>query len=252
MEAVVPRHELEKYGLGEGDARAAVAEELRDEKVDFCIAIGGDGTILRAFNRFRGFATPVMGINFGRVGFLSAIGPDDIQAGLPPFLRGEYETLELALLETGTGGERQLAINDLVVHKPDGGSVIRLGYEVEGVEMDTFNCDGLVASTPAGSTAYNLSCGGPLVSLNLDAVVLTAIAPHTLRARTMVLAPGDELLIRNYSLGAAAAVYLDGRHAGSVEPGGDISVSLAAERAQLVIPPGAGFFPKMRDKFIRR
>ncbi|GBE57362.1 putative inorganic polyphosphate/ATP-NAD kinase [bacterium BMS3Abin01] len=248
---MIPRYEMEKYDLEDGGSAATVTEDLGDEQVDFCIAIGGDGTILRAFNRFQGLQTPVLGINFGKVGFLSAIEPGDITRDLAPFLRDQYEAQELNLLVLDAAGSRSLAINDVAVQKSDGGSVVRLGYQVDGVEMDTINCDGLVVATPAGSTAYNLSCGGPMVSLNLEALILTAIAPHTLRSRSLVLAPKEKLVIHNHSLGSAAAIYLDGRHAGDLGPGGDISVSLAAEKARLIQPPEANFFRTMRSKFIR-
>ena len=144
---------MEKYDLEDGGSAAIVVDDLGDEQVDFCIAIGGDGTILRAFSRFEELQTPVLGINFGRVGFLSAIGPSNITTELAPFLRGEYETQELNLLMMEAAGSRALAINDVAVQKSDGGSVVRLGYLADGVEMDTFNVDGRVVATPAGSTA---------------------------------------------------------------------------------------------------
>ncbi len=250
VEAVVPREEVEKHSL-DVPAGTRVLPHVRDAEVDFCIAIGGDGTILRAFNRFPGMQTPVLGINFGNVGFLAAIGRERIAETLAPFLRGEYRLVELGLLAMEHAGERRLAVNDVVVHKPDGGSVVRLAYRVDDTGMDSFNCDGMVVATPAGSTAYNLSNGGPLLSLALDSLVLTAIAPHTLSARPLVLSPAEKVTIENRSLGAPAALYLDGRHAGDLEPGGAVTVQLAAEKARLVQSPDADFLRNLRDKFIR-
>ncbi len=248
---LLPEREVEKYSLGDMGGAVQVVGDMADAEVDFCIAIGGDGTILRAFSRFRGMQTPILGINFGNVGFLSAIEPDGIGEILRGMLRGEYELLELSLLELKHGRERSLAINDVVIHKPDGGSVVRLSYQVGEVELDSVICDGMVISTPAGSTAYNLSNGGPLLSLDLDACVVTAIAPHTLCARPLVLAPGRRLTVWNRSLGSPAAIYIDGRHSADMEPGSSVEVALAAEKARLVQQPGADMFRKLRDKFIR-
>jgi NAD+ kinase len=249
VEAVVTVQEATKHSLEPG--AATISEEVPSEGVDFCIAIGGDGTILRAFNLFPLMQTPVLGINYGNVGFLSAIGPRDISRSLRPFLAGEYQLIEMSLLEMQHTGKRHLAVNDVVVHKAEGGSVVQLAYRIGGVELDGFNCDGMVAATPAGSTAYNLSNGGPIVSMQLDACVLTAISPHSLCWRPLVLAPGEELSIQNGSLGAMASLYLDGRHEGDLRPGGVINVSLAREKARLVQSPDADFYRTLSEKFIR-
>lgn len=251
VEAVLPEQEVEKYSLEDVSNLAQVVADLGDEQVDFCIAIGGDGTILRAFSRFRDMQTPILGINYGNVGFLSAIDPEGVTEALRLCLRGDYELLQLSLLELVNGAERYLSLNDVVIHKPDGGSVIRLAYQVGELELDEFNCDGMVISTPAGSTAYNLSIGGPLVSLALDAAIVTAIAPHTLSARSLVLAPGQLLTVWNRSPGSPAAIYLDGRHCCDMGPGKAVTVTLAEEKAKLVQLPGADIFLKLRDKFIR-
>lgn len=249
--ALIPEREVEKYPqAGEGD-RATVVPSLDGAAVDFCVALGGDGTILRAFNRFADLQTPILGINFGRIGFLSAIGPDEIPTTLRTMLGGEHELAELDLLEFTLDGRRHLAVNDVVAHKPDGGSVIHLGYRVNDIEMDSLRCDGLVVATPAGSTAYNLSAGGPLVSLDVEAFILTAIAPHTLKSRSLVLGPRDRLTITNESLGSTAAIYVDGRGETQLQPGGSITVALSPLKARLVQAKGAEFFEKLRDKFIR-
>ncbi|MFA6001859.1 MAG: NAD(+)/NADH kinase [Thermoleophilia bacterium] len=251
VEAVIPQSEVDKYAGADVANLATVVTELDSVEVDIAVALGGDGTILRAFSRFNGMQTPIIGFNFGRVGFLSAMGPDDIPAGLKSVLEGNYELIGLSLLELVNQEETHLAINDIVVHKPEGGSVIHLAYAINGVEYDSFRCDGFVASTPAGSTAYNLSNGGPLVTLALDAYILTSIAPHVLRSRAMVLGPTDTLTIRNDSKGSMGTIYVDGRPSGSLAPGDDVMISLAARRAQLVQPPGADFYRTLRDKFIK-
>ncbi|MHB8792403.1 MAG: NAD(+)/NADH kinase [Thermoleophilia bacterium] len=248
---ILPQREVEKYSLEDLDGLATVAPQLDGVQVDLCVALGGDGTILRAFNRFSDMGTPVLGVNFGRVGFLSAIGPEAIPDGLRSLLEGGHEILDLSLIAMENGDQRELAINDIVVHKPDGGSVIRLAYAIGGIDFEPLSCDGMVLSTPAGSTAYNLSNGGPLVSLALDAMVLTAIAPHTLQFRNLVFGSHESLTIRNDTIGVYAAVYVDGRNGGLLEPGASLRLSMAPQKAHLVQPPGADFYRTLRDRFIQ-
>lgn len=251
IEAFLPQLEVEKYSLEDAGGIATVVPLLDKTKVDLCVALGGDGTILRAFSRFPDMGTPVLGVNFGRVGFLSAIGPEAIPDGLRALLEGGHEVLDLSLIAMECGGERELAVNDIVVHKPDGGSVVRLAYGTSNIDFGPLSCDGMVLSTPAGSTAYNLSNGGPLVSPALDAMVLTAIAPHTLQFRAMVLGPDESLSIRNETPGTAAAIYVDGRNGGRLETGSSMRLSLAPQKAHLVQPPGADFYRTLRDRFIQ-
>lgn len=248
----MPEREVEKHGLTAAEELATVVPSLKDTRVDFCMALGGDGTILRAFSRFKDMKTPVLGINFGRIGFLSAMGPDGIPGRLEEILKGEYEMLEISLLELVLAEEKLLAVNDIVFHGPNGGSVINLGYGVDGIEVDSYLCDGMVVSTPAGSTAYNLSTGGPLASLTLDAFILTAIAPHTLRSRALILGSAERLTITNKSLSAGASVYVDGRNCGSVAAGDSADVSLSSGKARLVCISASDFYRTLRDRFIKR
>src|SRR5659263_82990 len=251
IEAVIPQLEVEKYSLEEAGSFGTVVPLLEEVQVDFCVALGGDGTILRAFRRFPEMQTPVLGVNFGRVGFLSAIGPEDIPEGLRSIFQGGYETLDLSLIEMENAGDRALALNDVVVHKPDGGSVVRLAYSTGGVEFDAISCDGMVLSTPAGSTAYNLSNGGPVLSLSLDALALTAIAPHTRQFRAMVMGPTATLATGDAARGSAAAIYVDGRNRGLLASGSSLKLSMASQKAHLVKPPGADFYLTLRDRFIQ-
>jgi len=247
----LPDSEIEKYSLDPPGEGVTALASLKGSQPDICLALGGDGTILRAFNHFPGMQVPVFGVNFGRVGFLSAVEPSGIDSGINSVLAGEYETFELSLVELDLRGEKFLAFNDVVVHKPDGGSIIRLGYSIAGVDLASMSCDGLVVATAAGSTAYNLATGGPLISLRLDAMVVTAIAPHSLCSRPLVTAPGDQVTIRNESISAVASVYVDGRSCGDLAPGSSIDAAISPLKARLLQLPGANFYQKLRDKFIR-
>ncbi len=251
IEAVIPEREAGKSAIPAGSELAVVVSSLMEADVDFCVALGGDGTILRAFSRFAQMSTPVLGVNFGRMGFLSALSPEDIPSRLRQVLEGDYSLMDLTLLELMQGGSCSLAVNDVVLHKPVAGSVVRLGYAVGDVEMDTVSCDGMVISTPVGSTAYNLSNGGPLMSLGLDAFILSAIAPHTLRFRPLVMDPGQELWITNRSLSAEVDICVDGRECSHLPAGESLGVTVSRRKARLVKVPGSDFHRTLRDKFIR-
>lgn len=247
IEAVIPRQEAEKSSLSAGEA--TVVPDLLREQVDFCVALGGDGTILRAFSRFQDMETPVLGINFGRIGFLSGMAPEEIGERLREVLRGNYGFMDLTLLRLVHGGTCDMAVNDVVVHKPEGGTSIRIGYAIGGLKMDSFSCDGMVISTAAGSTAYNLSNGGPVASLDLDVLIVSAIAPHTLRFRPLVLGGGD-VEIFNQALGSSASICVDGRVCAQLPPGESLTVSISDRKAKLVRVPGTDFYRVLRDKFI--
>jgi NAD+ kinase len=250
IEAVIPEREAEKSAISRESGLATIVPALADEPVDFCLALGGDGTILRAFSHYRDMSTPVLGVNFGRVGFLSALSPADVPDRLKQVLEGSFNLMELSLLELEHHGARNLAVNDVVIHKPVAGSVVRLGYAVDGVQMDTISCDGMVVSTPAGSTAYNLSNGGPLLSLGLAAFILSAVAPHTLRFRPLVMGPEQRLTIVNESHSAAVEICVDGRSSSQLPAGEGLSVAISSRKARLVQVPGSDFHRRLRDKFI--
>ncbi|OYV62479.1 MAG: hypothetical protein B7Z72_15165 [Gemmatimonadetes bacterium 21-71-4] len=161
------------------------AGALDDADLDFLFSLGGDGTLLRSARLACRRGIPVLGINLGRVGFLAAAGPETAMETLRRVVRGEY-TIEprLALsARVGEGGEEFLAVNDVVIHKGGIARVIRMSVAVDGLEVGAYSADGIIVATPTGSTAYSMSAGGPVVVPGVDAVVITAICPHTLAVR---------------------------------------------------------------------
>ena len=151
--------------------------------------------MLRALARFLGTNVPVIGVNYGRVGFLTAIAGDELDAAMTRVFAGDYRTIELATLEVTVAGETSVAINDVVVAGGTLGRMIEVGYSIGGEELGSQPCDGLICATPAGSTAYNLSNGGPVLVWGIDAMVLTFVAPHALRhpaARRAARPGGDD------------------------------------------------------------
>jgi len=221
------------------------------DDVELCVVLGGDGTILRALRRYAGTSVPVFAVNFGEVGFLATIDPEEDAA--EPFrraLRGEFETLTLPAIALELPGGPQAAINDVSIHRKVGERVATLAYASNGEEVGSVRCDGLVIATPAGSTGYNLANGGPVMAWGVEGFAVSFIAPHSLTARALVVAPDDTLTIFNRSLGAVD-LSVDGRPVGELGPGQRITARFVREAADLAQVPGSSFYRRLREKFGR-
>jgi NAD+ kinase len=233
----------------------AVAErsgvELVDEpeRAQLAVALGGDGTILRTLARLLGTGVPVIGINYGRVGFLASIMPDRLEDDLARVFAGEYRTIEQPTLEAQLDGETFVAVNDVVATSSTLGRMIELGWAIAGEDLGVVSCDGMICSTPSGSTAYNLSNGGPVLVRGLDAMAITFIAPHSLEARPLVVPRGAELTVRNASPDVGAAVLADGHRSGDLAPERALSIRLGDQRSLLATLPETTFFRRYRETF---
>ena len=219
-------------------------------EVDLAVVLGGDGTMLRTLHRFLGTGVPVIGVNFGRVGFLSSVGRDGLEEGMDRALAGEVEVVELATIEVEAGEARFVGVNDVVVTSGTIGRMIELEWSVGGEDLGTVPCDGLICSTPSGSTAYNLSNGGPVLMWGLDAMALTFVAPHDLHARPFVVPRGRDVVSWNRTPGVTAAVLVDGHRVGVAEPGTCVTIRLGAERSLLATLPEATFVRRYRHSFL--
>ena len=246
---------IDRDGVDEAVARLrAVAErcgvELTDgDDADIAIVLGGDGTMLRALGRFRGTGVPAVGVNYGRVGFLTALPADDLEDGLERVLTGEYRTIRLSTLEVTVNGETRTAVNDVVVAGGTLGRMIELGYAIGGEELGSQPCDGLICATPAGSTAYNLSNGGPVLVWGLDAMVLTFVAPHAIHIRPLVVPRGPDVVITNLTSEIETSVLVDGQQVGALGQGGQAVVRVGAEPSLLATLPEATFFSRYAATF---
>jgi NAD+ kinase len=246
---------IDRDGVDAAVARLrAVAErcsvELTDgDDADIAIVLGGDGTMLRALGRFRGTGVPAVGVNYGRVGFLTAIPADDLEDGLERVFAGDYRTIELSTLEVTVNGETRTAVNDVVVAGGTLGRMIELGYAIGGEDLGSQPCDGLICATPAGSTAYNLSNGGPVLVWGLDAMVLTFVAPHALHIRTLVVPRGPDVVITNLTVAVETSVLVDGQQVGALGHGEQAVVSVGAEPSLLATLPEATFFSRYAATF---
>ena len=226
-------------------------DALLDARVDLCFALGGDGTILNALRRYAGTGVPVFGINFGEVGFLATVDREEAWAGTLRALAGDFEVLSLPAIEISGAGTRALAINDISIHRHPGKRVADLAYSVGDDEIGRVRCDGLVVSTPAGSTGYNLANGGPVMAWGVHGYVVSFIAPHSLTARTLVVAPSDRLAIDNRSREEPVDVTIDGRPIGVIEGGERLEARFVLDQGSLAQVPGTTFYQRLRQKFGR-
>ena len=249
----VDAEETRKHGLVAGPGLTVDAPAKDD--VELCIVLGGDGTILRALQRYAGTGVPVFAINFGAIGFLATVEPEDIEDGFQRALSGDFELLQLPaiVLESAddrTEGARQTAINDVAIHRKVGERVAELAYSLDGEEAGSVRCDGLVVATPAGSTGYNLANGGPVMAWGVEGFVVSFIAPHSMSARALVAAPDDRLTIYNRSL-EPLDVAVDGRPAGEIPAGGRIEARFVNDVGTIAQLPGSSFYRRLREKFGR-
>jgi NAD+ kinase len=229
-----------------------VVDAALSDDVELCVVLGGDGTILRALRRYAGTSVPVFAVNYGEVGFLATIDPEDedLADAFERALAGDFETLTLPAIALETPDGPQAAINDLSIHRRPGERVAQLAYAIDGEEVGSVRSDGLVIATPAGSTGYNLANGGPVLAWGVEGFVVSFIAPHSLTARALVVAPGDLLSVHNRSQGAVD-ISLDGRPAGSLGPDEAITASFLREAADLAQVPGSSFYRRLKEKFGR-
>jgi NAD+ kinase len=242
------REEVAKHGLTPAEGLELDAP-LSDD-VDLCVVLGGDGTILRALRRYAGTSVPVFAVNFGEVGFLATIDPDEMGEGFAKAFRGEFESMTLPALALEMPGGDQAAINDVSFHRKVGERVATLAYAIDGQEVGRVRCDGLVIATPAGSTGYNLANGGPVLAWGVEGYVVSFIAPHSLTARALVVSPDDVLEVHNRG-DEPVDVSIDGRPAGELSPGEALASRFLREAADLAQLPGSSFYLRVRDRFGR-
>jgi NAD+ kinase len=220
------------------------------DDVELCLVLGGDGTILRALQLYAGTQVPVFAINFGAIGFLATVERGDIEGGIRRALEGDFELLRLPAIVVDLDGGAQTAINDVAIHRKVGERVADLAYALQDEEVGSVRCDGLVVATPAGSTGYNLANGGPVMAWGVEGFVVSFIAPHSLTARALVVAPGDRLSIHNRSR-EPLDVAVDGRPAGEIPAGESIDARFMRDVGTIAQLPGSSFYRRLRDKFGR-
>ena len=238
---------------GAEDRFRALAErhgvELVETGGDIAIVLGGDGTMLRALRSLLGTGVPAVGVNFGRVGFLTTLTADELDDGIARIFAGDFRVVELSTLEVTVNGETSVAVNDVVIAGGTLGRMVELGYAIGGEDLGRQPCDGLICATPTGSTAYNLSNGGSVLVWGLDALVLTFVAPHALHIRPLVVPRGPDVAVTNLTSDFDATVLVDGHEVATLAEGEQAVVRIGAQKTLLGTLPEATFFSRYAATF---
>ena len=221
------------------------------ESCDLVIAVGGDGNILGMARAMAPRGVPVLGINRGKLGFLADISPDEIEARLGEVLAGDYTTEEHFLLEGIVEGQEEIpsALNEILIHSASMPKMIEMALHVNDEHVYTQHSDGLIISSPTGSTAYALSAGGPIMYPSLDAIALIPMYPHSLTNRPLVVPGDDEIrIVLGTDTGTSARVSFDSHLEFRIQAGGSLTIRKMAQRLVLVHPPGHSFYDVCRSK----
>ncbi len=222
------------------------------QRINGLLTLGGDGTLLRGARWLRGHQVPILGVNLGRLGFLTACGRDELGASLERFVRGDFVPDKRMALEATAGFEASAktwhALNDVVVHKSGKARVMRMHVVVDGEEIAELAADGLVVATPTGSTAYSLSAGGPIVAPDHDSLLLTPVSAHTLAIRPILLSPDSEVVVRVEDEDRDCLVTVDGQVGGTLDDTGEVRIARAGYSVILARFSESTFFSRRRRK----
>jgi len=229
------------------DSPAALASSC-----DLVLVFGGDGTMLRAARELSGCATPILGVKFGGLGFLTAVSSQQLSRGLKCVWAGEFTIEERPLIEADgeVGGERlhSIALNDFVVSRGATSRLIELAVSVNGEALTNYLCDGLIVSSPTGSTAYSLAAGGAIVSPEAEVFTLTPICPHTLTNRSVIVNLRSEVRVTLHSRQPDSIFAADGQVLAALHPGESVTIRRSRRSVRLLRLAGSSFFGTLRQK----
>ena len=226
----------------------------RPDEIDALVSLGGDGTLLRAARFLAGTNVPIMGVNLGKLGFLTSCRAKDFAKLLPRFAKDQFQADARMMLEAtslGDGavaGAPLVALNDVVMHKGGFARVLRIRVSVNGEELGALAADGIVISTPTGSTAYSLSAGGPIVFPTVESILLTPISPHTLAVRPILLPSNAVIVVQPEDAPEEVLVTVDGQVGTSLRAGHALSIRSSPNRVTIARFPGSSFFGRLRHK----
>lgn len=219
------------------------------KEITFLISMGGDGTLLRIAHRYSHLDAAILGINLGHLGFMADVPLDDIYPSLTDLLEGAYSVSQRLILEASNKGKGPLhAANDLVVHRAHNYSLIELAIHAEGTYINTFVADGIIISTPTGSTAYNLAAGGPIISPQLQAIAITPICPHTISNRPIILSSDKKIEVQYITEYGPIDVRADGLEAFALDPRESIIIKQSEKKFKLVCLKRHEYFSTLRSK----
>ena len=218
---------------------------------DFAFSLGGDGTLLKTASRIRSRQVPIVGVNMGRMGFLANVGADDVEACVDALYEGNYSVDDRALIQVSTDGEHiegyDCALNDVAILKRDTASMISIRASIDGEHLATYQADGLIVSTPTGSTAYSLSNGGPIITPRTGVLLMTAVAPHSLNIRPIVIPDSATIELTVSSRSHTFLVAIDGRSS-KLPEGATLRLRRADYMAKIVKRSGTRYFTTLRHK----
>lgn len=217
-----------------------------DFEADFAISMGGDGTFLQTANRVGRKQIPILGVNMGRLGFLADVTPTDIESCLRSLAEEDYAVESRAVIEVASG---MYALNDVAILKRDSASMISIRVHINGEYLTTYQADGLIISTPTGSTAYSLSNGGPIIVPGTGVLLMTAVAPHSLNIRPIVIPDSAEITLDVESRSHSFLVAVDGRSEKCKE-GTRITLRRAPYNIRVVKRSGMQYFSTLREKMM--
>lgn len=232
-----------------------------NEELDLVVAVGGDGTVLRAVHALRGDPVPVIGVNVGTLGYLTQVQPEDAQSAVETWLSGEpgqdwwadeRGLLEVAVVRHGAGKsgapERHLCLNEVVLDRHESGRTVRLRVDIDSDPFATYSADGLIVATPTGSTAYSLSARGPVLSPRVQAILVTPVSPHMLFDRSLVLSWEENVTVTVVA-SRPARLALDGIGFGLLAEGDVVTARGSSRTVRFVRSDQRAFHGVLRDKF---
>ncbi len=250
--AVIREQAPKPLVLPEGDQEFAIADDRLvpepefSSHVDIVLSLGGDGTFLRAARLARG--KPLVGINLGGLGFLTFYSPEELPSVLHHLLHGDYETERRMTLHTEHEGQIFNALNDLVITATGAARLITVEVEFQGELLNRYKADGVIISTPTGSTAYNLAAGGPIVYPQLDLILVTPICAHALTVRPVILPANQDLKVRAFSKGVNILLSADGQIQKELVSGTTLTIERGPDAQLVRIPESPGFYDILRKK----
>ena len=228
-------------------------DSFAEVDADFAISMGGDGTLLKTASMVREKQTPIVGINMGRLGFLADVSVDDVETCVDALYRDDYSVEDRSLIRVETNGEPlngyECALNDVAILKRDSASMISIRTSINGEYLTTYQADGLIISTPTGSTAYSMSNGGPVIVPRTGVNVMTAVAPHSLNVRPIVFPDSAQVELTVSSRSHTFLVAIDGR-SGKLPEGTTLRLTRAPYRVKIVKRSGTRYFSTLREKLM--
>ena len=242
-----------QQGLGCGDEELGLDQPL--PPVDFVLVLGGDGTFLNVARRYSEEVVPFLGVNLGRLGFLTEVEISNLEASLDMLASGKYyvdkrSMLSVRVFRDGEVREKTIALNEVAISKGPQARIVKLDVMVDGNKLDRYRGDGIILSTPTGSTGYSLSAGGPIIAPNVPTIILTPVCPHTLHARPVVLSLNSRITVDVDAAQTEIVLTVDGQHSFPLLHNDRIEVANSRHQTLLVRLHGNSFFEILRRKLM--